>query len=83
MFGLEQYSNILGSPNEGFHSSRIFGLAANDLIATLVLTFIIVFIFSTINLTNIVLGFFGLWFLGFCLHLLFGVQTPLTSSLLS
>lgn len=33
-----KYRDALGKPNEGFHKTRFFGLAANDLIGTIVIT---------------------------------------------
>lgn len=36
-----QYRDALGKPGEGFHKDRLFGLAANDLIGTIILIVII------------------------------------------
>jgi hypothetical protein len=65
------YANILGIPGQGVHAPRVFGLARNDIIATIVLAIITSFIFN-INF------FYSLtfWFItGEVLHYAFGTDT--------
>jgi len=40
------YANILGIPGQGVHAPRVFGLARNDIIATIVLAIITSFFYS-------------------------------------
>ncbi len=37
-----EYKDIFGKPNEGFHKDRIFGLAAWDLLGTIIIIIIAV-----------------------------------------
>jgi len=86
-----QYSDVLGKPHEGVHSARLFqtstfdGLARNDILATLVAALIIAAVFTTGHtfVVRFVFVSVGLFVLGFLMHLLFCVQTPLTRRLLS
>jgi hypothetical protein len=94
-----KYKDILGKPQEGTHSARWFktdnfeGLARNDIVMTilgaLILTFIIMFVYQSKYGKKIGFGktfgiaSLGLFFLGFLMHLLFCVKTPLTKNLLS
>lgn len=41
MSGLCAYQNIFGQPNQGFHSTRICGLAFFDLLGTFLLAFLL------------------------------------------
>ena len=36
-----KYKNVLGEPNKGIHSYRLFGLAIADIVMTIVAAFII------------------------------------------
>ena len=82
------YANILGVPGQGVHAPRIFGLARNDIIATILvaaLTSYIIRYTNTGNLINhIYESFFSLtfiysfvsWFIaGEILHYYFGTNT--------
>jgi hypothetical protein len=82
------YANILGVPGEGVHAARIFGLARNDIIATILvaaLTSYIIRYKNTENWTNdIYKAFFSstfvysfaAWFLlAEILHYSFGTNT--------
>lgn len=65
------YANLLGTPGQGVHAPRVFGLARNDIIATIVIAIITSFIFN-INF------FYSLasWFIaGEVLHYAFGTDT--------
>lgn len=89
------YKDILGKPHEGVHKKRLFrtdnfeGFAFNDVIMTLLGALIIVIIMSYYNNYNwmvagkkFALISSGLFILGFILHLLFCVKTPLTKPFL-
>ena len=41
MFGLEKYKDSLGKPNEGIHSTRIFGLAFYDIIGMIIIIIVL------------------------------------------
>ena len=65
------YANILGIPGQGVHAPRVFGLARNDIIATIVIAIITSFIFN-------ISFFYSLasWFIvGEVLHYAFGTDT--------
>lgn len=65
------YANILGIPGKGVHSKRIFGLAFNDTLATIVAAYITTF-FIHISFPYSLL----IWFItGEVLHYIFGVKT--------
>ena len=68
-----KYSNILGSPNKGIHSYRMFNIAIIDLIFTIIGAFIIYY-FTKINFFYILLA---LLILGIILHKLFCVRTTI------
>ena len=42
-----EYKDIFGKPGEGFHSTRLFGMAANDLIGTIIIILIAVAYFNS------------------------------------
>ena len=65
------YSKLLGEPGKGIHARRIFGMAMNDTLMTLVGAFLTAMIFN-ISLTVSVIAWFTV---GEILHYLFGVQT--------
>ena len=58
------YANALGEPGKGVHAARIFGLARNDLIMTIIAAFITAYIFNITFFQS-----FAAWFiLGEVLH---------------
>lgn len=65
------FKNALGIPGEGVHSYRIFGLAAFDIIATI----IVAIISSFYTNTSLALNFLGWFILGEVLHYVFCVKT--------
>lgn len=80
-----EYKDILGKPGQGFHRARLFGLARNDLLGTLAIAVLVALFLAyyhsydwTTTLQASAVLFIGLAFLGFVLHLLFCVKTPLT-----
>lgn len=65
------YANALGEPGKGVHAARIFGLARNDLIMTIIASIITAYLFNTSFLVS-----FIAWFVaGEVLHYLFGTDT--------
>ena len=65
------YANALGVPGEGVHAARIFGLARNDLLMTIVAAIITAY---ALNISFILS--FTVWFVtGEVLHYLFGTDT--------
>jgi hypothetical protein len=71
------YKHILGIPEKGFHATRLFGLALNDTLGTIVLAFIVTYIYE-VSLWKSLLGMFVL---GEVLHYLFGVQTAFLTAI--
>jgi len=65
------FANILGEPNTGAHSIRVFGFSLVDWILTIIGAYFIAKIY-TINFWYALLGFFVL---GEVLHYLFGANT--------
>ena len=71
------YKYLLGVPGEGFHSTRIFGYALNDTLATIVLAFV-----TSYLLKLPFLGVLIFWLvLGEILHYAFGTQTAFLTSI--
>jgi hypothetical protein len=73
MNSLCKYQNSLGVPGVGFHKSRIFGLAAGDLIGTILIAFAL----SYFTKWSFIKVFVILMLLSILLHLLFCVKTSL------
>lgn len=66
-----KYKNILGEPNKGIHSYRLFGVAIIDVIMTILSAFFIsYFLQISFVKTTIFLFIFGI-----ILHKIFCVQT--------
>jgi len=65
------YANALGEPGKGVHAPRIFGLARNDLLMTIIAAIITAYIFNITFFQS-----FAAWFvLGEVLHYAFGTDT--------
>jgi len=65
------FANILGEPGKGVHAPRLFGLARNDIIATILGAIITSYVYN-INIVSSIIG----WFVaGEILHYIFGVNT--------
>lgn len=71
MIDLCQYKNSLGVPGEGFHSWRIFNIAVNDVLGTLIGAFILAY-FTRYSFPCTLIFLFTL---GIILHHLFCVKT--------
>lgn len=65
------FANILGEPNTGVHSIRLFGLALVDTILTIIGAYLI----SKAYKINFWYSLLGLFILGEFLHYIFGVNT--------
>lgn len=65
------YKNIFGEPKRGFHSTRLFGLAAGDTLGTIAIAGLIAY-FWKLNFWKTLVWTFVI---GEVLHYLFGVQT--------
>ena len=68
-----KYKNILGVPGQGPHSYRIFNIAIVDVILTIMLAFIISYIFKI----SFVKTSITLFILGILLHRVFCVRTTI------
>ena len=66
-----KYKNILGVPGKGVHSYRIFNIAIVDVLLTLIVAYIISYIFKKSFFWVSVI----LFILGIILHRLFCVRT--------
>jgi hypothetical protein len=65
------YANALGVPGEGIHAPRIFGLARNDLLMTIIAAIITAYALNISFLLS-----FTVWFVvGEILHYVFGTNT--------
>ena len=70
-----RYKSLGGSPGQGIHSTRLFGLAAIDVIFTLIGALAISWIFKTGLLKTVVV----LFVLGIIAHRVFCVDTKLNT----
>jgi hypothetical protein len=75
-------SDIFGEPGQGFHKKRLFGLAKNDLLLTLLLVVIITYVNykgSTLKqyIYGLVMTFLLMMTIVMCIHKMFCVDTAL------
>ena len=68
-----KYKNILGEPDKGIHSYRLFGLAIADVLMTIIAAFVI----SYLNKYSFFYTLLFLFTLGIILHRLFCVRTTI------
>jgi uncharacterized protein YqhQ len=73
MFGLCKYKDILGVPNKGIHSYRLFGVAIVDVI----MTFVGALLISYISGYKYVYTLVSFFILGIILHQIFCVRTTI------
>jgi uncharacterized membrane protein len=66
-----KYKNILGEPNRGIHSYRLFGVAIADVIMTVIVAYLLSISFKISFIYTLV----ALFVLGIVLHKLFCVRT--------
>ena len=81
-----KYKNVLGKPNEGIHSYRIFNIAIIDVILTILLALILFYLGVYLKLFNhnIIAFIFVLLFifiLGVLLHYIFCVDTTINKKI--
>jgi hypothetical protein len=70
---MSDLSNIFGAPGEGVHSYRIFNIAIVDVIATVIVAYVIARVYNY----NFYKVLFVLFILGIILHRLFNVRTTI------
>jgi len=68
-----KYKNILGKPNKGIHSYRIFNIAIADVIMTFIASFLISYFFNFPFFIILII----LFILGIILHRIFCVKTTI------
>ncbi len=68
-----QYKDLFGKPKTGVHKYRIFGLAAVDVILTVLAALLIAYVFNVSFWITLLV----LFILGICLHHLFCVDTTI------
>ena len=71
------YANLFKAPGTDFHSTRLFGVAAVDLITTILAAFGVVWALNISFWTALL----ALVVLGEVLHYIFGTQTALLTAL--
>jgi len=74
-----KYKDVLGIPNKGLHQYRIFNIAVFDVILTIIVAFIISYIFNI----NFILTVIILFLLGIIIHRIFCVKTTIDKLLFS
>jgi len=68
-----KYKNVLGIPNKGLHQYRIFNIAIADVILTIIVAFIISYIFTINFLLTVIILFLS----GIIIHRIFCVRTTI------
>lgn len=71
------YKNIFGEPKKGFHSTRFLGFAVGDTVGTVLLAWLISYIWNFKFFPTLLWTFI----IGEILHYIFGVQTSFLSVL--
>jgi hypothetical protein len=72
-----QYRDVFGKPGEGFHKTRLFGLAAYDLIGTIILIIVI----SVLTGVNVLVVALFVSILTVMIHRAFCVDTALNKKI--
>ena len=73
-----QYKDILGIPGKGIHSYRIFNIAIVDVVATIVLAYVIYLFIPKYNFFFILICLF---LIGIIFHKIFCVKTTINKLL--
>jgi len=73
MLTLCKYKDILGVPNQGVHSFRIFNIAIVDVLLTILAAYIISYFFKT----NFLYTLLFMFILGIISHRIFCVRTTI------
>ena len=68
-----KYKNVLGEPNKGIHSYRLFGVAIADVIMTIVVAYLLSISFNIKFIYTVII----LFVLGIILHRVFCVKTTI------
>jgi len=71
------FSNILGTPKEGVHATRIAGFAFYDILATIIAAALTTYFYEV----HFAISITGWFLLGELLHYIFGVQTQVLTVL--
>ncbi len=74
-----QYKDVLGKPNEGVHSYRLFNIAIVDLLLTIIAS---IYIANRFDISYLI-AFSILFVLGIILHIVFCVETTVIKNLKS
>lgn len=74
-----QYKDLFGRPREGAHAYRLFDVAVVDVVATIVVAFIIARVFGFVFWKSLV----ALFLLGIISHRVFCVETTLDKLIFS
>ena len=74
-----QYKDLFGRPREGAHAYRLFDVAVVDVVATIVVAFIIARVFGVVFWKSLV----ALFLLGIISHRVFCVETTLDKLIFS
>lgn len=72
-----KYKNVLGEPNKGIHSYRLFGVAIADVIMTIVVAYLLSISFNIKFIYTVII----LFVLGIILHRVFCVKTTIDKML--
>lgn len=72
-----KYKNMFGKPNKGVHSYRVFNFAIVDVLATVLVAYLI----SIYGKYSFIYTLVGLFLLGIFMHALFCVDTEVTKLL--
>lgn len=74
-----QYKDLFGRPREGAHAYRVFDVAVVDVVATIVVAFIIARVFGFVFWKSLV----ALFLLGIISHRIFCVETTVDKLIFS
>ena len=66
------YKDIFGKPNIGIHEKRFLGYALNDIIGTIILSYILQYFYKDISLIKL---FIIMFLIGQICHIIFCVDT--------
>ena len=76
MFGLEKYKDFFGKPGTGAHKYRFLNFAIVDVVATIVIVYIIYVLLTYFGyVINFWILLLCMFILGIFLHRIFGVRT--------
>ena len=73
MYNLCKYKDILGNPNQGVHSYRIFNIAIVDVLLTIIAAYIL----SVVTKYKLIYTLLFMFILGIISHRIFCVRTTI------